>query len=83
MPVICCGCSPVAQKTRAYWTITLFGYVIQMAAVPLLALAGSWWMAALLIVIERAGKAMRNPPRDVAGMTGEQLVASDLHHKAV
>jgi len=55
----------LAQKTRAYWPITLFGYTIQMAAVPLLALAGSWWMAALLIVIERAGKAMRNPPRDV------------------
>jgi predicted MFS family arabinose efflux permease len=55
----------LAQKTRAYWAITLFGYVIQMAAVPLLALAGSWWIAALLIVIERAGKAMRNPPRDV------------------
>ncbi len=55
----------LAQRTRAYWPITLFGYVIQMSAVPLLALAGSWWMAALLIVVERAGKAMRNPPRDV------------------
>lgn len=55
----------LAQRTRAYWLITLTGYVIQMAAVPLLALAGSWWMAALLIVAERAGKAMRNPPRDV------------------
>lgn len=55
----------LAQRTRAYWLITLLGYVIQMAAVPLLALAGSWWMAALLIILERAGKAMRNPPRDV------------------
>jgi predicted MFS family arabinose efflux permease len=55
----------LAQRTRAYWFITLFGYVIQMAAVPLLALAGSWWVAALLIILERAGKAMRNPPRDV------------------
>jgi predicted MFS family arabinose efflux permease len=64
----------LAQKTRAYWTITLFGYVIQMAAVPLLALAGSWWMAALLIVIERAGKAMRNPPRDVMlARAGDQI----------
>lgn len=36
-----------------------------MAAVPLLALAGSWPVAAGLIVLERAGKAMRNPPRDV------------------
>ncbi len=55
----------LAERTRAYWPITLFGYVIQMTAVPLLALAGSWWMAAVLIVLERTGKAMRNPPRDV------------------
>lgn len=64
----------LAQRTRAYWSITLFGYVIQMAAVPLLALAGSWWMAALLIIIERAGKAMRNPPRDVMlARAGDQI----------
>ena len=35
-----------------------------MAAVPLLALAGSWQVAALLIIAERVGKATRNPPRD-------------------
>jgi len=46
----------LADRTRAYWLITLFGYVIQMTAVPLLALAGSWWMAALLIILERAGR---------------------------
>ncbi len=64
----------LAQRTRAYWFITLFGYVIQMAAVPLLALAGSWWMAALLIILERAGKAMRNPPRDVMlARAGDQI----------
>ena len=39
-------------------------YVVQMAAVPLLALAGSWQLAALLIIAERVGKATRNPPRD-------------------
>jgi MFS family permease len=32
-----------------------------MAAVPLLAFAGSWWAAAAFIVLERAGKAIRNP----------------------
>ncbi len=32
-----------------------------MAAVPLLALAGNWWAAAVFIVLERAGKAIRNP----------------------
>ena len=51
----------LVERTRAYWLIALAGYVVQMAAVPLLALAGNWWMAAVLIVIERAGKAMRNP----------------------
>lgn len=53
-----------ADSTRAYWPITIAGYVIQMCAVPALALAGSWPMAALLIVAERVGKATRNPPRD-------------------
>lgn len=50
-----------AEKTHLYWPITLAGYVIQMAAVPLLALAGNWWIAALLIVMERTGKAVRSP----------------------
>jgi hypothetical protein len=35
-----------------------------MSVVPLLALAGSWQVAALLIVLERVGRAIRNPPRD-------------------
>jgi MFS family permease len=55
----------VAEKTGAFWPITLFGYAIQMISVPLLALAGSWQVAALLIVVERIGRATRNPPRDV------------------
>lgn len=50
-----------AEKTGLYWPITLAGYVIQMSAVPLLALAGNWWVAALLIVMERTGKAVRAP----------------------
>ena len=54
-----------ADRSRAYWPITLGGYVVQMLAVPMLALAGTWWLAASLIVLERAGKAIRNPPRDV------------------
>jgi MFS family permease len=36
-----------------------------MASVPLLALAGNWQMAAGLVILERVGKAIRNPPRDV------------------
>ena len=53
-----------ADRTGRYWPITISGYVVQMAAVPLLALAGSWQIAALLIIAERVGKATRNPPRD-------------------
>jgi predicted MFS family arabinose efflux permease len=51
----------VAERTRAYWPITISGYVLQMAAIPLLAFAGLWWVAAILIVFERTGKAIRNP----------------------
>ncbi len=55
----------LSDRTRAFWPITIAGYVLQMAAVPLLALAGSWPLAGVLIVLERVGKATRNPPRDV------------------
>jgi MFS family permease len=54
-----------ADATGRYWPITIFGYVIQMASVPALALTGSWPAAAALIILERVGKAIRNPPRDV------------------
>lgn len=56
---------PLADSTRRYWPITIVGYVVQMAAVPTLALASTWQVAAALIVLERIGKAIRNPPRDV------------------
>lgn len=53
-----------ADTTGKFWPITIFGYVIQMVSVPLLALTGSWPLAAGLIILERVGKAIRNPPRD-------------------
>lgn len=55
----------LADSTGQFWPITIFGYVVQMAAVPALALTGSWPAAAVLIILERVGKAIRNPPRDV------------------
>ncbi len=55
----------LSDQTGHYWPITIIGYIVQMLAVPLLALAGSWQVAALLIILERVGKATRNPPRDV------------------
>lgn len=53
-----------ADATGRYWPITIFGYVVQMASVPALALTGNWPEAAVLIILERVGKAIRNPPRD-------------------
>jgi MFS family permease len=54
----------LSDRTGKYWTITIIGYVVNMLAVPLLALAGRWEIAALLIIAERMGKAIRNPARD-------------------
>ncbi len=56
---------PLSERTGQFWPITIFGYVVQMAAVPLLAWAPNWQVAGILIVLERVGKAIRNPPRDV------------------
>lgn len=53
-----------SDKTKGYWTITFIGYTVNLIAVPLLALAGNWQIAAVLMVIERIGKGIRVPPRD-------------------
>jgi MFS-type transporter involved in bile tolerance (Atg22 family) len=62
-----------ADRTRAYWAITFCGYAMNVVAVPALALASNWRLAAILIVAERTGKAMRGPARDVilSGATQE------------
>ncbi len=53
-----------ADKTGKYWTLIFVGYAINVLAVPLLALAGNWEVAAALIIIERFGKAIRSPSKD-------------------
>lgn len=55
----------LGDRTRKYWAITIWGYGLNMLAVPLLALVGQWETAALLMIAERLGKAVRTPPRDV------------------
>ncbi|MDE1889001.1 MAG: MFS transporter [Planctomycetota bacterium] len=54
----------ISDKTGRYWAITLFGYALNMLAVPALALAGRWEIAAALMITERIGKAIRTPARD-------------------
>lgn len=54
----------LADRTRRYWLITILGYLLNLVAVPLLAIAGRWEIAAIFIVMERLGKAIRTPSRD-------------------
>lgn len=53
----------VADSTHQYWLLTIGGYAM-LIAIPLLAFAGSWEMAALLFILERIGKGIRSPPKD-------------------
>ncbi len=53
----------LADRTRAYWLLAALGYGM-IAAVPLLALAGRWEVAAVLLILERIGKGLRSPAKD-------------------
>lgn len=55
---------PLADLWKRYWLLTFLGYGVNLFAVPLLALAGNWQTASLLIIVERVGKALRTPARD-------------------
>ena len=54
----------LTDRLGKYWAITFVGYALNLFVVPLLALAGNWEFAALLILMERMGKAIRTPARD-------------------
>ena len=62
--VVRLGSGVTVDRTRGYWPIAIFGYVVNLLAVPALALAGSWPVATALVVAERFGKGVRVPPRD-------------------
>jgi MFS transporter len=54
----------VSDRSGNYWAVTIAGYVLNLFAVPLLALAGDWRFAVVLIVAERMGRGIRSPVRD-------------------
>src|SRR5947207_8839747 len=51
----------VADKSGRYWLVTFVGYAINALAVPAMALAGNWQLAAAFILLERTGRAIRKP----------------------
>src|SRR6266403_2777492 len=53
-----------ADKFHRYWFFVFRGYFINVFAVPALALAGNWQLAAVLIIAERTGRAIRKPVVD-------------------
>ena len=55
----------LADRTHAYWTLAVSGYALNVLAIPALAFVSTWQGAAILIVIERTGKALRGPARDL------------------
>lgn len=51
----------VADRSGKYWLVTFVGYAVNLLAVPAMALAGNWQIAAALILAERIGRALRKP----------------------
>jgi MFS family permease len=54
----------LGDRTGKYWAVTIAGYLLNLFAVPLLALAGAWQIAVVLIIAERMGRGIRSPVRD-------------------
>ena len=56
----------IADRTKKYWTLVVVGYVLQVLAVPALALIpeNGWIVACGLVVMERIGKAVKKPAKN-------------------
>ena len=56
----------LADRTRKYWPIVITGYCLELITIPALALAGEngWVAACILLVIQKAGKAIKKPAKD-------------------
>jgi len=53
-----------SRSSSGYWLMVFVGYALNLVAVPLLAFAGYWQLAIVLIFLERVGKGLRTPARD-------------------
>ena len=72
----------LAEKSGAYWPIAIGGYTIQMAAVPALALAGSW---AGCRAVHRSGTHRQGDPQSVGqsdAVAGRQAYRPGLGFRA-
>ncbi|HEY8485925.1 MAG TPA: hypothetical protein VIL11_00900, partial [Limnochordales bacterium] len=68
----------LADRTSRHWLFTGLGYAVNVLAVPALALAASWQWAAVLMILERTGKAVRTPSRDAMLASASRQVGTGL-----
>lgn len=56
----------LTDRTKQYWPMTIAGYVLDIIAVPALALVGEhgWVAACALLIVQRMGKAIKKPAKD-------------------
>jgi hypothetical protein len=54
----------LSDRTGRHWAISIAGYALTMVSVPLMAVTWTLWPAAVLVISERFGKAVRTPARD-------------------
>ena len=56
----------LTDKSKCYWPMTIAGYVLDIIAVPALALVGEhgWVAACALLIVQRIGKAIKKPAKD-------------------
>jgi predicted MFS family arabinose efflux permease len=65
-----------ADRTAKYWPVAWCGYVVNQLAIPALALAGNWPLAAACVISERTGRAIRKPAMDaMLSHAGESIGA--------
>ena len=54
----------LADAMKTYWLFIFLGYGL-LASIPLLGFSFTWQVAAVFVLLERLGKALRTPSRDI------------------
>jgi len=54
----------LADTMKSYWLFIFLGYGL-LASIPLLGFSSTWQVAAVFVLLERLGKALRTPSRDI------------------
>ncbi len=56
----------ITDRTKKYWLLTILGYAVDVLAIPALALVpeNGWVFACALVILERAGKAIKKPAKN-------------------